>query len=56
MKIYSGFYKLLALTLPYMGLLSDRQAWGAIMPPLFFLTKYILYGVLEVTYMYIPIN
>ena len=24
------------LTLPYMGLLSDRQAWGGIMAPLFF--------------------
>ena len=35
-------------TLPYMGLLSDRQAWGAITPPLFFLANYILYGVLAV--------
>ena len=29
-----------------MGLLSDRQAWGGIMAPLFFLGNYILYGVL----------
>ena len=42
------------LTLPYMGLLSDRQSWGAIMAPLFFLGNYILYGVLVFIFMYIP--
>ena len=45
------------LTLPYMGLLSDRQTWGGHYgPPLFFLGNYILYGVLVFIFMYIPIN
>ena len=39
-----------------MGLLSDRQTWGALWPPLFFLENYILYGVLVFIFMYIPKN
>ena len=52
---YKNSYSCPTLTLPYMVLLSDRQAWGALWPP-FFLAIYILYGVLVVICLYIPIN